>query len=229
MAALLQTWRTSLSPEVGRDKKEEERKKIDRLYRWLEKSNQQQTCEKKAWKRGGNRSLHTGQTRESSALRVTGRACHCPTDLLWKSRCVPVYGSTRARTQRAVWLAATCLCLSQLCNVCSSPATCMSGSEQQVFCSCLFDPGIHRALQRQHLCLEQAASVFSLLFLFLHILLTTSLQETLLLPSFLLSSLPSCCSCLELYHFSDSFLFHSVCQDERVIEGVNVMSSPVCA
>lgn len=84
-------------------------------------------------------------------------------------------------------------------------------------------------LQRQHLCLEQAASVFSLLFLFLHILLTTSLQETLLLPSFLLSSLPSCCSCLELYHSSDSFLFQSVCQDERVIEGVNVVSSPVCA
>lgn len=71
-------------------KEEEGEKKIDRLYRWLEKSNQQQTCEKKAWKGGGGRSLHTGGTRESSALRITGRVPTAPLPMctcLWFHTC----------------------------------------------------------------------------------------------------------------------------------------------
>lgn len=76
---------TNQSVPRGRPRQKKRKRggeKIDRLYRWLEKSNQQQTCEKKAGESGGGegRSLHTGETRESSALRMTGRVPPAPSE-----------------------------------------------------------------------------------------------------------------------------------------------------
>lgn len=104
---------------------------------------------------------------EPSGFSIKGsavRVCHClgPTGPLWcNSRCLPGSVCTCAWLQRAVWLCPACLCLLLLCDVCSSPVSCMSGSEQQVFCSCLVDPGIFRApaktaplLGTSHLCVS---------------------------------------------------------------------------
>lgn len=145
--------------------------------------------------------------------------CHClsPTGpLCWKSRYLFLFAHGHGCSEPCGCDLCVYVCS---CSVMSAPLQRLVCEEvnSKCFVPVCLTLEYTEPLQRQHLCSGQATSVFSLLLLFHHILLATSLQETLLLPSFLLSSLPSCCSCLELYHFSDSFLFQSICWDERAI------------
>lgn len=86
-----------------------------------------------------------------------------------------------------------CLFVSVLCSVCA-PFQCVVHQEaaSRCFVPLCLTLACTEPLSGQNLCLEQATPVFPLLLLLLHILPTTSLQETLLLlPSFLpLSLLP---------------------------------------
>lgn len=139
--------------------------------------------------------------------------CHClsPTGpLCWKSRYLFLFAHGHDCSEPCGCDLCVYVCS---CSVMSAPLQRLVCEEvnSKCFVPVCLTLEYTEPLQRQHLCSGQATSVFSLLLLFHHILLATSLQETLLLPSFLLSSLPSCCSCLELYHFSDSFLFQSIC------------------
>lgn len=221
MAALLQTWWTSLCPEVGFDEWRED----ERGFRWRREEAEKQRGFKKREKEMESKRDFTCRT-NSRRVQVLYRSRFLLYKLVvgWtplapacKSWRAPISVCACAQLRRALWLWSTCLRLILLCNVCSSPASGTTGSEQQVFCSCLFDPGIYRAPAKAAPLLGTSRHcVFLSSFSFtISCLLRLSRKRSSSLPSSFPPSLPPCCSCLKRYHFSDSFLFHSICQDKK--------------